>query len=108
MKQKGITLIALVITIVILLILAGISITALTSADGILTRANYTKEETRYSQVLEEKDKFKINHESDYMMGTSMASSLDSVVKKLQENKVITAEEDAEEDGRADASESLS
>ena len=38
-NQKGITLIALVITIIVLLILAGISIAMLTGDNGILTKA---------------------------------------------------------------------
>ena len=37
-KNKGITLIALVITIVILLILAGIAIAALTGDNGLFSR----------------------------------------------------------------------
>ena len=39
-KQKGITLIALVITIIVLLILAAVSIATLTGESGILTKAN--------------------------------------------------------------------
>ena len=39
-NQRGITLIALVITIIVLLILAGVSIAMLTGQNGILTRAN--------------------------------------------------------------------
>ena len=38
-NQKGITLIALVITIIVLLILAGVSIAMLTGPNGLLTRA---------------------------------------------------------------------
>ena len=43
-KQKGITLIALVVTIIVLLILAGVSIATLTGDNGILTRASNAKE----------------------------------------------------------------
>ena len=39
-KQNGITLIALVITIIVLLILAGVTIAMLTGQNGILTNAN--------------------------------------------------------------------
>ena len=42
-NSKGITLIALVITIIVLLILAGVSIAMLTGNNGILTRANDAK-----------------------------------------------------------------
>ena len=45
-KNKGITLIALVITIIVLLILAGVTIATLTGDNGILTRANEAKEVT--------------------------------------------------------------
>ena len=45
-KQKGITLIALIITIIVLLILAGISIATLTGENGILTQVSKAKEET--------------------------------------------------------------
>ena len=38
-KTRGITLIALVITIIVLLILAGISLNLITGEDGILGRA---------------------------------------------------------------------
>ncbi len=37
--QKGITLIALVVTIVVLLILAGVSLNAIFSENGIISRA---------------------------------------------------------------------
>ena len=49
-KEKGITLIALVITIVVLLILAGVTITALSGDNGILTRAKDAKEKTEQAQ----------------------------------------------------------
>ncbi len=45
-KNNGITLIALVITIIILLILAGITISTLTGENGLLTKANTAKNET--------------------------------------------------------------
>ena len=44
--NEGITLIALVITIIILLILAGVSIAMLTGNNGILTRAQNAKNKT--------------------------------------------------------------
>ena len=45
-KTNGITLIALVITIIVLLILAGVSIAMLTGDNGILTQAQRAKEQT--------------------------------------------------------------
>ena len=45
-STKGITLIALVVTIIVLLILAGVSIAMLTGNNGILTQGKRAKEET--------------------------------------------------------------
>ena len=53
-KEKGITLIALVITIIVLLILAGVSIAMLTGQNGILTQAQNAKNRTEEAQVEEE------------------------------------------------------
>ena len=49
-RNKGITLIALVVTIIVLLILAGISIVMLTGQNGILNRAVEAKEKTEVAQ----------------------------------------------------------
>ena len=52
-NQKGITLIALVITIIVLLILAGVSIAMLTGENGILTQANESKYSTAQAEAVE-------------------------------------------------------
>ncbi len=52
-EQKGITLIALVITIIVLLILAGVSIAMLTGENGILTKATTAKDASTKGEVLE-------------------------------------------------------
>ena len=51
--QKGITLIALIITIIVLIILAGISIMMISGQDGILQRAGRTTEVQGKAQVSE-------------------------------------------------------
>ena len=53
MKEKGITLIALVVTIVVLLILAGVSISMLTGENGIITQAQEAKDDTEQARVQE-------------------------------------------------------
>ena len=55
-KNQGITLIALVITVIVLLILAGVTIATLTGDNGILTRAQQAKNETEQAEK-EEKEK---------------------------------------------------
>ena len=52
-KETGITLIALVITIIVLLILAGVSIAMLTGDNGIITQARNAKEKTEKASELE-------------------------------------------------------
>lgn len=52
-KENGITLIALVITIIVLLILAGVSIAMLTGDNGILTKASNANDETRKAEIKE-------------------------------------------------------
>ena len=53
-RNKGITLIALVVTIIVLLILAGVSINMLTGQNGILNRAAEAKDKTTDAQNQEE------------------------------------------------------
>ena len=53
-KQNGITLIALVITIIVLLILAGVSIMTLAGDNGLLTRTTTAKQKTEEAGVQEE------------------------------------------------------
>ena len=57
-NQKGITLIALVITIIVLLILAGVTIATLTGENGILTKATDAKEQT---EIGDEQEKVKLS-----------------------------------------------
>ena len=52
-KSKGITLIALVVTVIVLLVLAGVSISMLTGQNGVLTRAAEAKTKTDEVNVQE-------------------------------------------------------
>lgn len=53
-QKKGITLIALVITIIVLLILAAVSIATLTGENGILTQAGISNTKTAHAHIFEE------------------------------------------------------
>lgn len=48
-KEKGITLIALIVTIIVLIILAGISINLILGENGLIEKAKYAKEKTQTS-----------------------------------------------------------
>ena len=52
-KSRGITLVALVVTIIVLLILAGVTITSLLGDDGIISKAQQAANATKKSQVIE-------------------------------------------------------
>ena len=57
-KTNGITLIALVITIIVLLILAGVTIAALTGDNGVLRRASEASEKT---EIANEQEKVRLS-----------------------------------------------
>ena len=92
-REKGITLIALVVTIVVLLILAGISISMLTGENGIVKRATESKLETRAATVEERKNLWKIEQKSDDYVGESTAQRLEELLDDLEEEDLITQEE---------------
>ena len=94
-KELGITLIALAVTIIVMLILAGVTMAALTSENGIINQASKvkgtskvakTEEEARleYSNLIVEKQ----------MEGHGEVTELSDVIGKLEENGYETAEKD--------------
>ncbi len=63
-QEKGITLIALVVTIVVLLILAGVSISLVLNNNGVISRAKEAKNRYAEAQTNEEKQ---LNEVSDWI-----------------------------------------
>ena len=53
-KNNGITLIALIVTIIVLLILAGVTIATLTGENGIITKAIEARDETERASIIEQ------------------------------------------------------
>ena len=91
-KQKGITLIALVVTIVVLLILAGVTISLLLDENGIITKSKDARTETRVSQIEDEVGMWKqhnfINKESNQAQ-----ESADTMLENLISRKLLTEDE---------------
>ena len=87
-SKKGITLIALIITIIVLLILAGISISMTTKDDSVISRAEYAKEEERYAAIVEEKNLWKLDIGDEVSI-----TELENIVKILKEKGLITDRE---------------
>lgn len=92
-QNKGITLIALIITIIILLILAGIAINLTIGENGILTHAKNAKIETRGACVEEKRDLWKTDQEADKYAETSTAQTLEELLNHLESEGLINAEE---------------
>ena len=87
-RKKGITLIALVLTIIILIILAGVSITLIGGQDGIIAKAQEAKEKTRASQIKEAVDLAEITNEVE-----ETKKSKENLIAELQEKGQLTEEE---------------
>ncbi len=64
-NKKGITLVALVVTIVVLLILAGVSINMVLGENGIVTKAKDARDQTKQAQANELQDFNNISGEID-------------------------------------------
>ena len=93
-NTKGITLIALVvITIIVLLILAGVSIATLTGENGILTRASDADIETRAATVEERKNLWKTDKQTDNYVEENTAQTLEELLDDLEGEELITTEE---------------
>ena len=67
-KNAGITLVALVITIIVLLILAGVTIAMVFGDNGILTRARESGKKTKIAQAIEEVNLMGTGYHTDYQV----------------------------------------
>ena len=106
-KKSGITLISLVVTIIVLLILAGVTIATLTGENGILTRTSDAKEQTEIASVKEQAQLDITNWVADKMengedatvntpekvkeiLEAANSSNENKYYKELQTDKIIT------------------
>ena len=92
MKTRGITLIALVITIIVLLILAGISISMLTGENGLLTKASLARDNTRAGGIQEEID-LAVAQNEIYNYSEGSKTTRDGLIEKLHDENRLTDEE---------------
>ena len=94
-KQQGITLIALAVTIIVMLILAGVTIAALTSESGIINQANTAKETNKVAKTEEEARLEYSNLILEKQMdGHGETTELSDVIERLEENGYETVEKD--------------
>ncbi len=78
-RNNGITMIALIITIIVLLMLAGITVSMLTGDNGLLTKAKEAKQKT-----MEAATKEKVQSEVAESYGTDGKINIDELNKNLQ------------------------
>ena len=94
-REKGITLIALVITIVVLLILAGISLNLVLGENGIVTKAKDAREQTIIGH---EKEQINLAYSAcktrENFEDLVTASELETEMKKSNENVSVAADGD--------------
>ena len=84
--EKGITLIALVITIVVLIILAGVGINMLSGENGILMQTQIAKNKTKIAQKEEEGA---LENYEQYIEGSTNGGTLTKVIGNETENTKV-------------------
>ncbi len=85
LNSKGITLVALVVTIVVLIILAGVTLASLTGEKGIIKEARTAKELAEKASLEEQVDLAIIKAEQKHRNPT-----IDDVIEEIKNNKVIS------------------
>ena len=91
-QERGITLIALVVTIVVLLILAAVSISMLGGENGIITQAQNAKLETRAGEVEERVNLWKSEKISSKYTNATVKTE-DELLEKMKTDKILFEEE---------------
>ncbi len=84
-QMSGITLIALVVTIIVLLLLAGISIQMLTGDNGILNQAGEAKINTLHATVNEQMQL----QSQEYLIDYETKETSDTLIKYLQKKEIL-------------------
>ena len=97
-KSTGITLIALIITIIVLLILAAITISLVLGDNGLFTRAQEASFKTKMSQIAEEWDLSKLDMEA---MGKDTNIYAGEVLKKIIVDEELEIQESDVQNVRA-------
>lgn len=87
-NKRGITLIALVITIIVLIILAGVSISLILGNNGIITKAKQGKQNYQEASVLEKVEMALVEYNTDKLLNGEEAE-IEEALYKLLENETF-------------------
>ena len=91
-KEKGITLIALVVTIVVLLILAGVSINLVIGNNGIITKSKEARIVTRADNAEDEVELWK-NNNYNAKNSNGSSESKNDMLQRLIDKKLVYEDE---------------
>ena len=86
-KNQGITLVAVIITVIVLLILAGVSIATLTGENGILTKAGTAKEDTQRASAIEQAKVDILAWQTERLGKNQDATLSDDIIKDILTGK---------------------
>ena len=93
-ERKGITLVALVVTIIILLILAAVTIALLMGPNGAITKAKQSKIASRYAQITDLKDIWEGNNKISVKLKEDPIELTDFTLELLEKNVIDLDEKD--------------
>jgi len=96
-NQSGITLIAVVVTVIIMLILAGVSLTMIAGDNAILSQASNAKLEYAHSTVTECMNLEYLNYEAENTekKALNVYVEIEPFIKYLKKHNIITCEIDS-------------
>lgn len=95
-NQKGITLIALVITIIVLLILAGVSIAMLAGDNGVLTKSRQAKADNELGAAKDQIALVATEAMADYFENTYVKSNTATYSGTELQSEIVAAIQDAD------------
>ncbi len=90
--QGGITLVALVVTIVVLLILAGITIALVFSQDGVINKAQTAANNSNMGTIADNIQGFIVGKQIEVLADSSKAGDITSALKTALETAGITVD----------------
>ena len=85
MKEKGVTLVVLVVTIVVLLILAGVSIAMLSGDNGLITQTKNASEEWKIAQ---DKEQLELAKQTEIAKGAGNIN-VDDYFQRLEDEGIV-------------------
>ena len=95
-EARGITIISLVVTIVVLLILAGVSISTLVGENGVVDNAKKTQNNTYYQIASEEVNQLVLEHKLkrgdetlEEFLTSKVPSRIDGVTRKYDNTLIV-------------------